>query len=117
MINLLRKEYFLSQKDIAIFLGMSQSNYSDFENNNILENKCKNLIKLCILYNVSLDFLCGITKKYSEVPNRDELIDKYNIDREYLKYLENKMKLSNLKVKDIDVSRTRENVNKLLDQR
>ena len=117
MIYLLRKEYFLNQKDISIYLNTNQSNYSDIENKNILDIKAIYIIKLCILYNISLEYMYGITNEYSELPNRDKLIEKYKIDKKYLNYLENKMKESNLKVKDIDISRTKENINKLLNQR
>lgn len=66
-IRNLREDKDLYQKDIAKLLGISQQYYSEYENGKrtIL---LLHLIKLAEFYNVSLDYLVGLTnnsKPYS----------------------------------------------------
>ncbi len=64
MINLsiklkeLRKEFNLSQRDLAKKLSISQPGYAKYENN-LAEPDAENLIKLSKLYGVSTDYLLG----------------------------------------------------------
>lgn len=50
----------LKHKDIAKYLNISQSTYSDLENE-ISSAKAEYLIKLAEFYNTSIDYLLGIT--------------------------------------------------------
>lgn len=56
----LREDRDLKQRDIAIILGMSQTGYSKYEcgTNDIPTSV---LIKLSEFYNVSVDYILGIT--------------------------------------------------------
>ena len=54
----LREDNDLKQKDLAKYLCIDQSTYSDYENGKI-NVPVEQLIKIADYYNVSLDFLVG----------------------------------------------------------
>lgn len=56
----LRREYGFTQKDVAVKLSMSQTGYSKYETG---ENDIPTavLIKLSNLYDVSVDYILGIS--------------------------------------------------------
>lgn len=58
----LREDKDLYQKDIAKFLGMSQTGYSKYEVGTN-EIPIEILIKLSIFYDVSVDYILGLTNK------------------------------------------------------
>ena len=55
----IRKECGFSQKEVADHLSIYQSNVSDWEKN-VSRPEYENLIKLAILYNVTLEELLGL---------------------------------------------------------
>lgn len=58
----LREDKDLLQKDIAKFLGMSQTGYSKYEvGTNDIPTEI--LIKLSLFYEVSVDYILGLTNK------------------------------------------------------
>lgn len=59
----LREDNDLSQAQIARYLNISQSTYSRYENGT-LDIPSKLLIKLSDYYNVSVDYMLGISAKY-----------------------------------------------------
>lgn len=63
----LREDNDLKQKDIAKILGIDQQYYSQYERG-INELPIRHLIKLCIYYGVSADYILGLPKnlKYIE---------------------------------------------------
>lgn len=61
-IRNLREDNDYKQKDIANYLNVSQNTYSQYENG-IIELTATNLIKLAKLYNVSIDYLLGLSDK------------------------------------------------------
>ena len=63
----LREEYGLSQKDIANYLNIKQNTYSQYELG-ILNYPIDALIKLAKLYNVSLDYMVGLTDEKTPYP-------------------------------------------------
>ncbi|MBR5231720.1 MAG: helix-turn-helix transcriptional regulator [Clostridia bacterium] len=68
----LREDHDMTQKELSIKLGMSQTGYSKYETG---ENDVPTiiLIRLSRLYNVSIDYLLGETNepnRYPAVPNR-----------------------------------------------
>ena len=65
-IRELRDERFIPQKEIAAFLGMSQTGYSKYETG---ENDIPTqiLLKLADFYNTSVDYLLGRTKERASV--------------------------------------------------
>ena len=73
----LREDNDKTQTDIANFLGIKQTVYSRYE---VGKNEIPlhHLIKLAEYYDVSLDYICGLTRKRNPFPN------------EYSKRLENR---------------------------
>lgn len=66
-LKLLRDKTGKSQEDIAKAIGISRARYSHYENNHV-EPDMSLIRQLSELYNVSTDYLLGIT----EIPHRDE---------------------------------------------
>lgn len=58
----LREDNDLTQKDVAEFLGTSQTMYARYERG-ANELPIHHLISLCSLYNVSSDYILGIDKR------------------------------------------------------
>lgn len=56
----IREDHDYTQAEIAKILGMAQTQYARYERgfNTI---KIENLIKFALFFNISLDYLCGIT--------------------------------------------------------
>lgn len=63
----LRQDHDLTQKQLAAYLGMSQTGYSKYETG---ENDIPTavLIRLAELYNTSVDYLLGCTKTSKRYP-------------------------------------------------
>ena len=59
-IRALREDRDLSQKDIAQELNVAQTTYSDYEHAKI-NIPVHTLIRLALFYDVSIDYLVGIT--------------------------------------------------------
>ena len=57
----LREDNDLKQKDLALYLLVDQSTYSDYENGRI-NVPIEQLIKIADYYNVSLDYITGRTE-------------------------------------------------------
>lgn len=69
----LRQDLDIKQKEIASYLGIDQSTYSDYENGK-LNIPIDALIKLSDYYNTSIDYLVGktdIKKSYKKSKNFD----------------------------------------------
>lgn len=58
----LRIDHDIKQEEIAKILGIKQSAYSKYEKRRT-KMQIEDLIKLCEFYNVSSDYILGITKK------------------------------------------------------
>ena len=65
----LRQDKDMSQKELAQFLGMSQTGYSKYETG---ENDVPTsiLIKLAFFYNTSIDYILGQTDNPKRYPNK-----------------------------------------------
>lgn len=61
-IRNLREDSDLTQQDIAEYLGTSQTMYARYERG-ANEMPIRHLIRLAQYYNVSLDYLCGLSEK------------------------------------------------------
>lgn len=59
-IKELREDKDLKHKDLALLLNVSQSTYSDLENE-ISGLKAEYLIKLALFYKTSTDYILGLT--------------------------------------------------------
>ena len=60
-IRELRQDNDLYQKDIAKILNTTQSYYAQYENNK-RQLPIEHLIKLCLFYGVSADYILGLPK-------------------------------------------------------
>lgn len=63
-----RKNANLSQEQVAEILNTSRSNISKYENGN-LEPNIQTLKKFCEIYNISADYLIGLTKNNDRINN------------------------------------------------
>lgn len=61
-LRLLRAEVKLSQQDLAEYLGITQSAYSDYENGRTII-PIDVLCKICDYYMISMDYLLGRKKE------------------------------------------------------
>ena len=91
-----REELEMTQKELGYVFGVSQSTVAGWENaiDVIPFNK---LIRFCNLYNYSLDFICGFTRKNTEYGTFK--IDKVKIGKK-LKELRTELKLSQQQIAD-----------------
>ena len=63
----LRDDYQYKQIAIAQYLYVGQHTYSDYETGKI-RIPVEHLIRLAKLYNVSMDYICGVTQYKKEFP-------------------------------------------------
>ena len=88
----LRTKYQISQFELTVFLGMDQKTYHNIENEITLRTKIDVYIKLAFLYDVSIDYLLGITDIEKQFPKdrKKEVIEKYDINLYLVKKLREK---------------------------
>ena len=65
----LREENALKQREVAKILNRSQQGYSHLENQKA-RFTIDDLIKLCIFYNTSADYILGFTNTPKELPKK-----------------------------------------------
>lgn len=68
-IKELREDRDLKQTDLAKVLNTTQSNYSFIENS-IAYLKADEVVKLCLYYNVSADYLLRLTNECRPCPKK-----------------------------------------------
>lgn len=61
-IKSLREDNDLTQKNIAAYLNIAQNTYSQYENGK-REIPISILVKLCLYFNVSSDYILGLSNK------------------------------------------------------
>lgn len=61
-IRALREDHDLTQKQVAVLLGIAQNTYSQYETGK-LAIPIEQLLFLCQYYHVSSDYILGLTKK------------------------------------------------------
>lgn len=66
-IKELREDKDLKQSEIAKILNTTQANYSYIENG-VAYLKADEVVKLCLYYNVSADYILGLTNELKELP-------------------------------------------------
>ena len=65
----LRKDRDMTQEEVAEKIGMKREQYRRYETGQN-EVKASFIIKICELYNVSADYLLGITNKKTPLPKK-----------------------------------------------
>ncbi len=65
----IREFYELTQEQVAKGIGMKQSQYQRYEAGKN-EIKASHIIKLCRFYDLSADYILGITNIQKEMPKR-----------------------------------------------
>lgn len=63
----LREDHDLTQQDVATMLGTSQTMYARYERG-ANEMPIRHLLRLAKYYNVSTDYLLGLTKEMQKFP-------------------------------------------------
>jgi len=65
----LREDNDKTQSQVAELLGIQTTTYRRYE---IGERECPThiIVKLCYLYNVSADYILGLTNEYKELPRK-----------------------------------------------
>ncbi len=93
-----REELEMTQKELGNIFGVSDSTVRGWENayDTI---PLKKLVRFCNLYNYSLDYVVGFTRKNKEYNHKIKIDN--NLIGKNLKYLRNKLKLSQQKIADI----------------
>lgn len=69
IIQELREDRDYTQEKIAKILNTSQSNYSKYEKG-IIQPSIDQIIKLCIFYNISPEYILGFTNTPNELPKK-----------------------------------------------
>ena len=65
----LRKDRDLTQEQVAKMLGLKREQYRRYETG-INEIKAGFIMKVCRFYNVSADYLLGLTDEYKTIPKK-----------------------------------------------
>lgn len=98
-IRSLREDSDLNQTEVATLLGMSQTGYSKYETG---ENDIPTsiLISLSAMYDVSIDYLLGISDVKASFPRNTKSLTIFNKQREcFLHVVENKRKKRGIDLK------------------
>lgn len=65
----LRKDRDLTQEQVARMLGLKREQYRRYETG-INEIKAGFIMKVCRFYNISADYLLGLTDEYKTIPKK-----------------------------------------------
>lgn len=65
----LRKDRDLTQEQVAKMLGLKREQYRRYETG-INEIKAGFIMKVCRFYNISADYLLGLTDEYKTIPKK-----------------------------------------------
>lgn len=68
-IRALREDHDLTQQAVATLLNIGQKTYSDYELGKT-RIPLESAIKLAKLYNVSMDYICGVTDDKTQFPGK-----------------------------------------------
>lgn len=91
-IKKLRLNYELRQFDLEYLLNIGRRAYSDIENG-ITFPRTIYVIKLALLYNVTTDYILGVSNEpgHFSKDNLKSLVQDYDIDYAYIQYLQKKI--------------------------
>ena len=75
-LRILRKNFKLTQQEVADILGIDRSTYTFYEAGKSSPTK-ENIVKLCDIYNVTVGYLLGVERNCPElkVSDRTERVD------------------------------------------
>lgn len=65
----LRKDWDLTQEQVAKMLGLKREQYRRYETG-LNEIKAGFIMKVCRFYNISADYLLGLTDEYKTIPKK-----------------------------------------------
>lgn len=68
-IRSLREDHDLTQRAVAAFLEVGQKTYSDYELGKT-RIPLESIVKLARMYDVSVDYICGVTDQRRPFPKR-----------------------------------------------
>lgn len=105
----LRKEHKISRNDLISILGIKYSTYANYEQG-LREPNSDFLIKIAKIYDVSIDYILGLTKiKSYSINNLDILEDDLNLIKKYRK-LDNISKIIVNNIIDLELTRNPNNI-------
>ena len=75
-LRILRKNFKLTQQEVADILGIDRSTYTFYEAGKSTPSK-ENIVKLCDIFNVTVGYLFGVEKNCPElkVANRSDVVE------------------------------------------
>ncbi len=77
-LKALRKEYNISQQQLANIIGVSQQSINKYENHNV-EPDIETLKAIATFFNTTIDFLVGFDESKTAFTKEDELLRLFSI--------------------------------------
>ena len=78
MLKALRKEYNISQQQLANIIGVSQQSINKYENHNV-EPDIETLKAIATFFNTTIDFLVGFDESKTAFTKEDELLRLFSL--------------------------------------
>lgn len=99
-IKALRKTYKLTQKEISIKLGVAQQTYAGYENGKH-EPSIETIIRLCDIFNVTMDYLTGRWDGIDEEKLIDTMLENQELINKTIEYFQWQKKQEKIFMKTI----------------
>ena len=77
-LKALRKEYNISQQQLANIIGVSQQSINKYENHNV-ETDIETLKAIATFFNTTIDFLVGFDESKTAFTKEDELLRLFSL--------------------------------------
>ena len=77
-LKALRKEYNISQQQLANIIGVSQQSINKYENHNV-EPDIETLKSIATFFNTTIDFLVGFDESITAFTKEDELLRLFSL--------------------------------------
>ena len=77
-LKALRKEYNISQQQLANIIGVSQQSINKYENHNV-EPDIETLKAIATFFNTTIDFLVGFDESKTAFTKEDELLSLFSL--------------------------------------
>ena len=85
-LKALRKEYNISQQQLANIIGVSQQSINKYENHNV-EPDIETLKAIATFFNTTIDFLVGFDESKTAFTKEDELLRLFSLMTKEQQYL------------------------------